>query len=49
MLFDLAGRSSNDANWYVINNSTVSGTGTSFLGRPWREYLFTHSGRAHEL
>ncbi|KAJ3483671.1 hypothetical protein NLI96_g6152 [Meripilus lineatus] len=33
-----SGRSSNDANWYVINSSTVQGTGTVFLGRPWREF-----------
>ncbi|KAI1793818.1 pectin lyase fold/virulence factor [Ganoderma leucocontextum] len=33
-----SGRSSDDANWYVINNSTIQGTGTTYLGRPWRDY-----------
>jgi len=33
-----SGRNSSDANWYVIDKSTVSGTGTVYLGRPWRNY-----------
>jgi len=35
-----SGRSSADANWYVIDQATVqcaSGT-TTYLGRPWRDY-----------
>ncbi|EUC61605.1 pectinesterase [Rhizoctonia solani AG-3 Rhs1AP] len=32
-----SGRNSDDANYYVIDNSTVS-TGSCYLGRPWREY-----------
>ena len=33
-----SGRSSNDSNWYVIDSSIVQGTGTAYLGRPWRDY-----------
>ncbi|TCD67387.1 hypothetical protein EIP91_012422 [Steccherinum ochraceum] len=33
-----SGRSSNDSNWYVIDDSIVQGTGTAFLGRPWRDF-----------
>ncbi|PVF96552.1 putative pectinesterase precursor [Serendipita vermifera] len=33
-----SGRSSSDANYYVIDHSTVQGSGTSYLGRPWRNY-----------
>ncbi|KAI0652113.1 pectin lyase-like protein [Trametes meyenii] len=33
-----SGRSSADGLWYVIDSSTVQGTGTAFLGRPWRDY-----------
>lgn len=33
-----SGRSSNDANYYVINSSTIQGSGTVYLGRPWRNY-----------
>ncbi|PVF96551.1 pectin lyase-like protein [Serendipita vermifera] len=33
-----SGRSSDDANYYVIDNSTIQGSGTSYLGRPWRNY-----------
>ncbi|KAI0091555.1 pectin lyase-like protein [Irpex rosettiformis] len=33
-----SGRSSDDANWYVIDHSTIQGTGTAYLGRPWRDY-----------
>ncbi|KAG9019153.1 hypothetical protein FRB90_005990 [Tulasnella sp. 427] len=33
-----SGRSSDDANYYVIDNTTVTGTGSSYLGRPWRDY-----------
>ncbi|KAG9082569.1 hypothetical protein FS749_006763 [Ceratobasidium sp. UAMH 11750] len=33
-----SGRSSDDANYYVINNSQVTGTGTQYLGRPWSNY-----------
>ncbi|KAI0673397.1 pectin lyase-like protein [Trametes maxima] len=33
-----SGRASADGLWYVIDRSTVQGTGTAFLGRPWRDY-----------
>ncbi|KAI0361344.1 pectin lyase-like protein [Trametes cingulata] len=33
-----SGRSSDDGFWYVIDNSTIQGTGKTFLGRPWRDY-----------
>ncbi|KAI9060562.1 carbohydrate esterase family 8 protein [Trametes sanguinea] len=33
-----SGRSSDDGNWYVIDSSTIQGTGKAFLGRPWRDY-----------
>ncbi|KAG9081902.1 hypothetical protein FRC06_005337 [Ceratobasidium sp. 370] len=33
-----SGRSSDDSNYYVIDNSTIKGTGSCYLGRPWREY-----------
>ncbi|KAG8696201.1 hypothetical protein FRC09_008663 [Ceratobasidium sp. 395] len=33
-----SGRSSEDANYYVIDKSTITGTGTQYLGRPWRNY-----------
>ncbi|KAK7686350.1 hypothetical protein QCA50_010574 [Cerrena zonata] len=33
-----SGRSSDDNNWYVIDNSKIQGTGTAYLGRPWRDY-----------
>ncbi|KAI0801009.1 pectin lyase-like protein [Fomes fomentarius] len=33
-----SGRSSDDSFWYVIDNSTIQGTGTAYLGRPWRNY-----------
>lgn len=40
-----SGRQSDDANWYVINNSTVSAApgndvtpGAFYLGRPWRNF-----------
>ncbi|CAE6484308.1 unnamed protein product [Rhizoctonia solani] len=33
-----SGRSSNDANYYVIDKSTIQGTGTVYLGRPWSDY-----------
>lgn len=33
-----SGRSSDDGNYYVIDNTTVTGTGTCYLGRPWRNY-----------
>ncbi|KIO22405.1 carbohydrate esterase family 8 protein [Tulasnella calospora MUT 4182] len=33
-----SGLSSDDPNWYVIDKTTVTGTGTSYLGRPWRNY-----------
>ncbi|KAG8761407.1 hypothetical protein FRC12_009388, partial [Ceratobasidium sp. 428] len=33
-----SGRSTADANYYVIDNSTIKGTGSCYLGRPWREY-----------
>ncbi|OBZ78687.1 Pectinesterase [Grifola frondosa] len=41
-----SGRSSADAFWYVIDHSTVQGTGTAYLGRPWRDFarvVFQHS------
>ncbi|KIM26850.1 carbohydrate esterase family 8 protein [Serendipita vermifera MAFF 305830] len=33
-----SGRSSDDANYYVIDQSTIQGSGSSYLGRPWRNY-----------
>ncbi|KAI0074491.1 pectin lyase-like protein [Panus rudis PR-1116 ss-1] len=33
-----SGRSSDDPNWYVIDSSTVQGSGTAYLGRPWRDW-----------
>ncbi|CUA75097.1 Pectinesterase [Rhizoctonia solani] len=33
-----SGRTSNDANYYVIDSCTVQGTGTVYLGRPWGNY-----------
>ncbi|CAE6521679.1 unnamed protein product [Rhizoctonia solani] len=33
-----SGRSSADSNYYVIDNSSITGTGTQYLGRPWRNY-----------
>lgn len=27
-----------DPNWYVIDRSLVTGNGTVYLGRPWRNY-----------
>ncbi|KAJ1309979.1 hypothetical protein OPQ81_006737 [Rhizoctonia solani] len=33
-----SGRSSPDNNYYVIDNSTIEGTGTVYLGRPWAAY-----------
>ncbi|KAI0332013.1 pectin lyase-like protein [Cubamyces sp. BRFM 1775] len=33
-----SGRQSADGNWYVIDSSTVQGTGKAFLGRPWGDY-----------
>jgi pectinesterase len=33
-----SGRSSEDANWYVIDHSTITGSGSTYLGRPWRNY-----------
>ncbi|KZV88933.1 putative pectinesterase precursor [Exidia glandulosa HHB12029] len=33
-----SGRSSADANYYVIDQSTIQGSGTVYLGRPWRNY-----------
>ncbi|KAH8928241.1 carbohydrate esterase family 8 protein [Atractiella rhizophila] len=33
-----SGRSSADSNYYVIDSSTIQGTGTCYLGRPWRNY-----------
>ncbi|KAG8682605.1 hypothetical protein FRC09_016657, partial [Ceratobasidium sp. 395] len=33
-----SGRSTADANYYVIDNSTIKGMGSCYLGRPWREY-----------
>lgn len=31
-----SGRSTDDSNYYVINNSTIAGIGKQYLGRPWR-------------
>ncbi|KAF8326973.1 carbohydrate esterase family 8 protein [Cantharellus anzutake] len=33
-----SGRSSDDSNYYVIDTSTVQGSGSTYLGRPWRNY-----------
>ncbi|KAI0756744.1 pectin lyase fold/virulence factor [Daedaleopsis nitida] len=33
-----SGRSTDDAFWYVIDHSTIQGTGPAYLGRPWRDY-----------
>ncbi|KIM26851.1 carbohydrate esterase family 8 protein [Serendipita vermifera MAFF 305830] len=33
-----SGRSSADSNYYVIDQSTIQGSGSSYLGRPWRNY-----------
>ncbi|QRV95365.1 pectinesterase [Ceratobasidium sp. AG-Ba] len=33
-----SGRNSDDSNYYVIDSSTIKGTGSCYLGRPWREY-----------
>ncbi|KIO30802.1 carbohydrate esterase family 8 protein [Tulasnella calospora MUT 4182] len=33
-----SGRLSNDSTWYVIDKTTVTGTGQSYLGRPWRNF-----------
>ncbi|KAH7332554.1 putative pectinesterase precursor [Rhizoctonia solani] len=33
-----SGRSSADSNYYVIDESTITGSGTQYLGRPWRNY-----------
>ncbi|KEP53084.1 pectinesterase [Rhizoctonia solani 123E] len=47
-----SGRSSNDTNYYVIDNSTVQGTGTVYLGRPWSNYarvIFQNSKVSSEV
>lgn len=33
-----SGRSSADSNYYVIDSTTVTGSGSVYLGRPWRNY-----------
>ncbi|KAH7340671.1 pectin lyase fold/virulence factor [Rhizoctonia solani] len=33
-----SGRASADINYYVIDDSTIEGTGTMCLGRPWADY-----------
>ncbi|CCO27368.1 Pectinesterase Short=PE [Rhizoctonia solani AG-1 IB] len=33
-----SGRSTNDSNYYVIDNSKITGTGNQYLGRPWRDF-----------
>ena len=33
-----SGRSTDDPNWYVIDNSVVEGSGSTYLGRPWRDF-----------
>ena len=36
--FSLLSRFSNDSNWFVIDSSTVEGSGSTYLGRPWRDW-----------
>ncbi|KAF8741971.1 Pectinesterase, partial [Rhizoctonia solani] len=33
-----SGRQTGDSNYYVIDKSSITGTGTQYLGRPWRNY-----------
>ncbi|CAE6445305.1 unnamed protein product, partial [Rhizoctonia solani] len=33
-----SGRSSADANYYVLDKCTITGSGQQYLGRPWRDY-----------
>ncbi|CAE6449213.1 unnamed protein product [Rhizoctonia solani] len=33
-----SGRSSADANYYVLDKCTITGSGQQYLGRPWRNY-----------
>ncbi|KDN36184.1 hypothetical protein RSAG8_11016, partial [Rhizoctonia solani AG-8 WAC10335] len=33
-----SGRGAADSAYYVIDKSTITGTGTQYLGRPWRNY-----------
>lgn len=33
-----SGRSTDDASWFVIDQSNVTGSGQLYLGRPWRPY-----------
>ncbi|KAG9048168.1 hypothetical protein FS837_000586 [Tulasnella sp. UAMH 9824] len=33
-----SGRSTSDSNYYVIDHTTVQGSGSVYLGRPWRNY-----------
>jgi len=33
-----SGRSSDDPNWFVIDSSTIQGSGSTYLGRPWSDY-----------
>ncbi|QRV90342.1 pectinesterase [Ceratobasidium sp. AG-Ba] len=33
-----SGRTSNDPNYYVIDNSQITGSGNQCLGRPWGDY-----------
>ncbi|KAG8950864.1 hypothetical protein FRC04_007096 [Tulasnella sp. 424] len=33
-----SGRSSADSNYYVIDSTTVTGSGSVYLGRPWSDY-----------
>ncbi|CCA76937.1 probable pectinesterase precursor [Serendipita indica DSM 11827] len=33
-----SGRSSADSNYYVFDQCTIQGSGSSYLGRPWRNY-----------
>ncbi|CAE6423510.1 unnamed protein product [Rhizoctonia solani] len=47
-----SGRSSSDSNYYVIDNSTIQGTGTVYLGRPWSDYarvIFQNSNIGSEV
>ncbi|KAG9088174.1 hypothetical protein FRC07_012645 [Ceratobasidium sp. 392] len=45
-------RSSEDATYYVIDKSTITGTGTQYLGRPWRNYarvIFQNSSLGSQI
>ncbi|KAG9098798.1 hypothetical protein FS749_002941 [Ceratobasidium sp. UAMH 11750] len=45
-------RSSEDATYYVIDKCTITGTGTQYLGRPWRNYarvIFQNSSLGSQI